>query len=79
MVSPERLGAFCEYILRPLIDDIRQIIYQLKESGLTLSEETIRRSILLLGRYHLLGECIRAVCYVVVTLIVSWACVIILS
>ena len=71
-MTPERIGAFVEYILRPICEDIRIICEKLKELNLPLSEETIRRSIVLLGRYHLLGECIRAVCYVVICGMICW-------
>ena len=78
-MTPERMGAFVEYILRPICEDVRLICEKLKELNLPLDEEDIRRTVILLGRYHLLGEYLRAMCYVTVTAIVCWTCVVILQ
>ena len=63
----ERIGAFIEYTLRPLSEDVRLILERLKELNLPLTEENIRHALLLLGRYHIMGEFIRAVTYIVIS------------
>ena len=78
-MTPERIGAFVEYILRPICEDIRVVCEKLKELNLPLSEETVRRTVILHGRYHLIGELIRAVCYLSISALVCLTCVLILS
>lgn len=65
-----RLAAFVEYVLRPLSEDWRLILEQLKSLNIGLTQETIRKTCIALGCYHLLGEVIRAMCYIVITWIV---------
>lgn len=65
-----RLAAFVEYVVRPLSDDWRQILEQLNKLQLPLTESFLKHSLFYLGCWHLAGECIRAVSYIVVTTII---------
>ena len=69
-MNDQRIAAFVEYVLRPLSDDWRQIMEQVRSLNIGITQETIRRTCFALGLWHLTGEVIRAVCYVVITWIV---------
>ena len=79
MVSVERIGAFVEYILRPMTDDIRRILEYLKQLDLPITETTIKRGLLVLIGSHLFVECLRAGTYIVIALIVCRAVIVVLS
>ena len=64
------MAAFVEYVLRPLSEDWRLILEKVKELDLPLTPDLIQRTAMALGLWHVLGEVIRAVCYVAVTWIV---------
>ena len=70
MLSPERIGAFVEYIVRPLVEDIRLILEKAKELNLPISEGLVKRVGAGLAISHLIGEVIRAVCYITITWII---------
>ena len=65
-----RIAAFTEYVLRPLSEDWRLILEQVKSLNIGLTQETIKETCFALGLWHLAGEVIRAACYITVTLIV---------
>ena len=65
-----RMAVFVEYVLRPLSEDWRLILEKVKELDLPLTPDLIQRTAMALGLWHVLGEAIRAVCYVAVTWIV---------
>ena len=65
-----RIAAFTEYVLRPLSDDWRAILDQVKSLNIGLTQNTIKDTCFALGLWHLTGEIIRAVTYVLITLII---------
>ena len=65
-----RIAAFTEYVLRPLSEDWRLILEQVKSLNIGLTQETIKQTCFALGLWHLVGETIRASCYIIVTWIV---------
>ena len=65
-MTPERIGAFVEYVMRPMSEDWRQILDQLKSLNIGITQETIKEVTFALGLWHLTGEVIRAATYVVV-------------
>ena len=71
-LTPERIGAFIEYTLRPLTGDIREILECLKNLSPPLSERLIRQACVGVRLAHLAGEALRAVTYVAVTWAVCW-------
>lgn len=70
MLSPERIGAFIEYVARPMVEDIRFILDKAKELNLPISERLIIRVGASLAISHFLGECIRAATYIVIAWLV---------
>ena len=67
MLSPERIGAFVEYVAQPLTEDIRLILEQLRSLNIGLTQETIKSTCFALGLWHLAGELIRAASYIIIT------------
>ena len=65
-----RIAAFCEYVLRPLSEDWRLIIEQLKSLNIGITQETIKETTFALGLWHLTGEIIRAITYVLITIVI---------
>lgn len=65
-----RIAAFTEYVLRPLSEDWRLILEQLKSLNIGITQETIKETCFALGLWHLIGEIIRAVTYVVITIVI---------
>ena len=65
-----RVSAFVEYVVRPLSEDWRLILEQVKSLNIGLTQETIKETCFALGLWHLVGEVIRAVCYITITWIV---------
>lgn len=66
----ERIGAFVEYVVRPLSEDWRQILEQLRSLNIGITQQTIKEMTVALGVWHLAGEVIRAVSYVVIVWLV---------
>ena len=62
-----RVAAFIEYVARPLTEDIRLILEQLKSLNLGITDQAIKDAVIGLGRWHLVGELIRAGTYIIVT------------
>ena len=71
-LTPERIGAFIEYTLRPLTGDIREILDALKMLSPPLSERLIRQACVGVLLAHLAGELLRAITYITVTGVVCW-------
>ena len=65
-----RVGAFVEYVLRPLTEDIRQILEQLRALNIGITQQTVKDVTLTLGLWHLAGEVIRALSYIVIVWLV---------
>ena len=65
------LGAFIEYVLRPITQDIRGILDRLQELNLIITERTIRRVTIGLGILYLGRELIRFITYLGVTWILG--------
>ena len=65
-----RIAAFTEYVLRPLTEDVRLIIEQLKSLNIGITQETIKDTCFALGLWHLTGEVIRAVTYIFITIVI---------
>ena len=70
MIPVEQIKAFTEFCLKPLADDFKQILEKAKELNLPISEGLIRDISSQLVRSHLYTECLRAMVYVLVTVIV---------
>lgn len=70
-----RAAAFCEYVLRPMTNDLREILEQLSQLNIGISQATIRRTVFVLGCWHMVGEVIRGASYVAVTWIICQAVV----
>ena len=70
ILSPERWGAFAEYVARPLLEDLRVVLEHLKALSPPLTEPLIRQVGLGLLLAHLAGEFFRAVTYIAITWIV---------
>ena len=69
-MTPERVGAFIEYVMRPLTEDVRLILEQVKSLDIGITQDTIKQTCFALGLWHLVGEVIRAACYIIITWIV---------
>lgn len=59
-----RIAAFVEFVLRPMAEDWRLILDRIKDLGLPLDAATLRSVATTVGRWHVIGEVIRAVSYV---------------
>ena len=70
MLSPERMGAFIEYVLRPMTEDIRVILEKAKELNLPITEELVKKVGFGLVISHLISEIIRAITYITITYII---------
>lgn len=70
MLDDNRIRAFIEYVARPLVEDVRLILDQLKSLKIGLTQDTIKQTCYALGLWHLAGEVIRAICYITITWIV---------
>lgn len=62
-----RLAAFVEYVVRPMSEDWRRILEQMVALQVPLTPDLIKWMAWTLGIWHLLGELIRAFCYLGVT------------
>ena len=65
-----RVAAFTEYVLRPMTEDIRIIIEQVKELDFPITPGLIQSTAMALGLWHLAGEIIRALSYLGITWII---------
>ena len=74
-MNPERIGAFIEYVMRPLSEDWRAILDQLKSLNIGITQQTVKEVTFALGLWHLTGEVVRAVTYIVVVGMVCHAVV----
>jgi hypothetical protein len=79
MISPERIKAFVEYVLRPLSEDWRIILEKVKELDLPLTEESLTQCMETLGKYHLAMELLRSITYILITFLVCRAVIVVLS
>ena len=70
MINPERIATFVEYVARPLLEDVVIILEKANELKLPVREKFIRRLIVDLTISHVIGEIIRAICYIIITWIV---------
>ena len=77
-MSLERWGAFLEYVIRPMSEDWRQILDQLKSLNIGITQQTVKEVTFALGLWHLGGEVLRAVTYIVVVWMVCQAVVLVL-
>lgn len=68
----ERIGAFIEYTLRPLTEDIKIICEKLKELDIKLNETSIRKVLRILVTGHLVSEFLRTLTYIIIS---GMACV----
>lgn len=73
-----RVGAFVEYVLRPLTEDIRHILEEVRSLNIGVTQQTVKEVTFALGLWHLTGEVIRAVSYVVIVWMVCQAVVLVL-
>ena len=74
-LNEERVGAFVEYVLRPLSEDWRAILDQVKSLNIGITQQTVKEVTFALGLWHLAGEVLRAVTYIVVVMLVCNAVV----
>jgi hypothetical protein len=74
-MNEQRIAAFVEYVLRPLSEDWRVILEQVKSLDIGLTQETIKVTAFALGLWHLGGEIIRAVSYILITWLICQAVV----
>ena len=72
-MTPERIGAFVEYVLRPLSEDWRLILERLRELNLPLSDGVLRDTAKAIVTTHLVHELIRAATYIIITGLVCHA------
>lgn len=66
-MDESRIAAFVEYVLRPLSEDWRLILEQLKSLNIGITQQTVKQTCFALGLWHLVSECIRALCYIIIT------------
>ena len=71
----DRIHAFVEYVLRPLSDDWRKILEEARSLNIGITQQTVKEVTFALGLWHLTGEVIRAVSYVVIVWMVCQAVV----
>lgn len=70
MANLERVGAFVEYVIRPLSEDWKVILDQLKALNIGVTPELLKQTTIALGLWHLAGELLRALCYITIVVIV---------
>ena len=69
-MNEARVGAFVEYVLRPLSEDWKLILEQLKSLNIGITQETITRITFGLGLWHVTGEIIRGLTYITIVWLV---------
>ena len=70
MANLDRVAVFTEYVVRPMSEDWRLILEKIQELHLPITPDLIQRTAVALGLWHVIGEIIRAVSYIAVTLII---------
>ena len=78
-MDTKQLGAFAEYTLRPMVEDLRELLEKLKELNLPLSEALIRKIAYALAIGHFIEQVIQAAMYVIVTGVICHAAVTVLT
>lgn len=78
-MSPEKLGAFIEYVCRPLLEDIRVIIEKVEELRLPIDGEVLEMIAKKMIAIHLLTEVIKGITAVSIGYMVCQAAIRILS
>ena len=78
-MSPIRLAAFVEYVARPLMDDIKQILEQFNTLGFRYDAEAFLKAARHLVLCHIGLELLRYVVYLLMTGLVCWTAWSILS
>ena len=66
----EQIKAFAEYVIRPMTDDIRQILEKAKELNLPISEKLIMDVTHTLTITYLVGELLRLITYIAIVVVV---------
>lgn len=67
----KQIGAFVEYVVRPLSDDWRQILEKMQELKLPITEKAIKQVCIALGFFNLIKEIIRSITYVVIAAVMG--------
>ena len=65
-----RVAAFIEYVVRPMSEDWRIILEKAKELNVPITEQLMLKLSVGLGFWHLLGETLRAITYILITWII---------
>lgn len=73
--ADRRLAAFIEYVVRPLTEDWRRILEELRALNVGITTKDVKTVTGILMVWHLLGEIVRAVCYIGVTWVICQAIV----
>lgn len=63
-------AAFVEYVARPLTEDWRIILEELRQLNIGLTQQMMKDVTVALGLYHLLTEIVRGLTYIAVTWII---------
>lgn len=71
-MSPVRIAAFVEHVLRPLTDDLKQILAQLSTLGFQYDSETFMAVARQVAFCHLGLEVFRSAVSIILTSIVCW-------
>ena len=66
-MTPERIGVFVEYVCRPMVADLKDILT--KAEGV-ISKEDAKLIIASMALWHVTGEVIRAFTYITITWII---------
>ena len=74
MSMDTRLAAFCEHVIRPTTADFLQIVQELKSLNIGITQETIKQVSVALGLWHITGEVLRALTYIIITWIIATVC-----
>lgn len=65
-----RIAAFVEYVGRPLLEDFRKCLEELRTLDLGLTQQTVKEVIFALGLWHLMGEVLRGLTLIAITWII---------
>ena len=71
-MSPVRLAAFVEYVARPLVDDLKQVLEQLNTLGFRYDSETLLAAAKQLILCHIGLELLRNAVYLLMTGLICW-------
>lgn len=66
----ERVGAIAEYVMRPLVEDVRVILEKLKELNFPLSERVVKDTVDSCIFGIVIAEFMRMITYITITVIV---------